>query len=100
MPRSDPRQLDLFRCVDVVLFPINRRVDLYRPLTTELLALPLKADRDRIWRSRTRQVESDLRAIGMRDEDISRELLALRTRVGCEARRRIHLAIARGEAIS
>lgn len=100
MRRSDPRQLDLFRRADVVLFPLSQRVDLYRPLTTELLALPLKADRDRLWRRRMKAIADDLRAMGMRDESISIELLALRTKVGCEARRRVHLAIVRGEAIS
>jgi len=100
MRRSDPRQLDLFRRADVVLFPLSRRVDIYGPLVAELLALPLKADRDRLWRFRMKEIADGLRAKGVLDESISRELLALRAKVGCEARRRIHLAIARGEVIS
>lgn len=106
MRPSDPRQPDLFDlpahvpASNVVAFPVARRACLVRRLTSELLAIPTKPDRDRHWRKRMRPIRSHLLALGLPADQVSRQMMDLRTAVGCEARRRVHLAMIRGEVAS
>lgn len=97
MRRFDSRQLDLFQPIgNVAAFPLDRRASLKRAIATELLTVPAKPDRDRLWRKRIKRLMAELQALGLSDVEISNQIWALRTAVGCEARRQVHLKIMRG----